>query len=135
MNKKTGFTELKSIFKTLHGPKGCPWDKKQTYKTLLPYLKEEVDEFAAEVRRKDYSCMKEELGDILLHVMFVAQIASKEGRFDIEDVIACLVKKLKRRHPHVFSGQKIVSTRQIIANWKKIKAIEKGRQQNSRSSL
>jgi len=125
--KKTGFIELKKIFKKLHGPRGCMWDKKQTYKTLIPYLKEEVDEFIAEIRRKDYSRMKEELGDMLLLVMFFAQIAAKEKRFDIEEVIEGLAAKLKRRHPHVFGKTKVKSARQIIANWHRIKALEKKR--------
>lgn len=69
--------------------------------------------------------MQEELGDILLHVMFNAQIASGAGKFDIEDVIAGLIEKLKRRHPHVFGEAKVKSARQIIKNWDKIKAAEK----------
>ena len=69
--------------------------------------------------------MQEELGDILLHVMFNAQIAQKQKKFDIEKVIAGLISKLKRRHPHVFGKTKVSSTRQIIANWNKIKAKEK----------
>ena len=69
--------------------------------------------------------MKEELGDILLHVMFGAQIAAKKKKFDIEDVIDDLIKKIKRRHPHVFGNLKVSSTRQIIANWDKIKRLEK----------
>jgi tetrapyrrole methylase family protein / MazG family protein len=125
MPKETKFTELKKIFVTLHGPKGCLWDKKQTHKSILPGLREEVREFIAEVKQGDVSNMKEELGDILLHVMFHAQLASKEGEFGIEDVIDGLIKKLKRRHPHVFGKLKVNSSRQIILNWNKIKLSEK----------
>ncbi len=125
MPQKTRFTELKKIFQTLHGPKGCLWDKEQTHKTLLKYLKEESDEFIAEVKKGDYHHMKEELGDILLQVMFHAQIASKSSKFDIEDVIDVLIKKLKRRHPHVFKGVKVRSSGEIIKNWHKIKKLEK----------
>lgn len=121
----TGFIELKDVFATLHSPRGCQWDRKQTHKSILSHLKEEVDEFIAAVRKADEANMCEELGDILLHVMFHAQIASKEGKFDVEDVIAGLVSKLKRRHPHVFAGRKVSSTREIIRNWEKIKALEK----------
>jgi tetrapyrrole methylase family protein/MazG family protein len=120
----TAFIELKKTFKALHGPKGCPWDKKQTHRSIIPDLKEEVAEFTAAVRKKNIHHMKEELGDILLHVMFQAQIASKEGSFDIEDVIDGLIRKLKRRHPHVFGRTKVKSIRQVIANWHKIKASE-----------
>lgn len=123
--KKTKFIELKDIFSTLHGPKGCLWDKKQTHKTLIKDLREEVEEFIQAVRKNNPHHMKEELGDILLHVMFNSQIASKDKRFDIEDVIDGLIRKIKRRHPHVFGKLKVSSTRQIIANWNKIKRLEK----------
>jgi tetrapyrrole methylase family protein/MazG family protein len=102
------------------------WDKKQTHKSLIKDLREEVDEFVAAVRMNNYRHMQEELGDILLHVMFNAQIAQKEKKFDIEKVITGLIDKLKRRHPHVFGKIKVNSTRQIIANWNKIKEKEKG---------
>jgi len=116
---------LKDVFSRLHGPKGCLWDKKQTHKSLIPDLREEAEEFICAVRKNNTSHMKEELGDILLHVMFNAQIASKNKRFDIEDVIEVLIRKLKRRHPHVFGDLKVKSTRHIIANWNKIKKLEK----------
>lgn len=125
MKQQTKFVELKEIYETLHSPKGCMWDKEQTYESLLPYLKEEVGEFIDAVKTKDYCHMKEELGDILLQIMFHAKIASKEDKFDIEDVIDGLIKKLKRRHPHVFAKTKVESTQQIIENWNKIKALEK----------
>ncbi|MCX5702122.1 MAG: hypothetical protein NTW64_03985 [Candidatus Omnitrophica bacterium] len=125
MRKDTKFTELKKIFSTLHGPRGCLWDKQQTHKSLIPYLREEAREFITEVNKGSLSHMKEELGDILLQVMFHAQIASKEDIFDIEDVIDGLIKKLKRRHPHVFGGVKVDSSRQIIRNWNRIKLAEK----------
>jgi len=125
MNKNTKFVELKNIFNILHSRRGCMWDKEQTHKSLLKDLKEEVDEFIAAVKKDNYSHMQEELGDILLHVMFNAQIAKKQGKFDIEEVIAGLISKLKRRHPHVFGKVKVSSTRQIIANWNRIKRKEK----------
>ena len=123
--KKTKFHELKEIFITLHGPKGCAWDKQQTHKSLIKDLREEVEEYIYAARKNNPSDMKEELGDILLHVMFGAQIAAKKKKFDIEDVIDDLIKKIKRRHPHVFGNLKVSSTRQIIANWDKIKRLEK----------
>jgi tetrapyrrole methylase family protein/MazG family protein len=127
MRKGTKFTELKKIFQILHGPKGCLWDQKQTYKTLIPRLREEVREFIAAVEKNNSRHMQEELGDLLLLVMFYAQIAAKEKRFSIEDVIAGLIKKLKRRHPHVFGKLKLKFAHQIIRNWNKIKAREKKR--------
>lgn len=129
MLERTEFIELKNIFKILHSPKGCLWDKKQTHDSLIPYLREETREFIQAVKSKNYRHMKEELGDILLQVMFHSQIASKENRFDIEEVIAELIKKLKRRHPHVFGRKEVKSAEEIIANWHKIKALEKHKEQ------
>jgi tetrapyrrole methylase family protein/MazG family protein len=125
MKKTTKFNELKKIFKILQGPKGCLWDKKQTHRTLLPYLKEESREFIDAVKSGDLRHMQEELGDILLQVMFHSQIASRENTFDIEDVIGGLIKKLKMRHPHVFGKVKVKSAREVIINWNRIKAKEK----------
>jgi len=109
----------------LHGPKGCLWDKKQSHKSLIPHLREEVGEFIDAVKSNNTRHMREELGDLLLHVMFNAQIAAKSKRFDIEDVIAELIAKLKRRHPHVFGNVKVSSAGQIIRNWNEIKKKEK----------
>ncbi len=124
---KTNFHELKRVFQRLHGPDGCMWDKKQTHRSLVPYLREESDEFIRAMKKGDRCHMKEELGDILLQVMFHSQIASKEGEFDVEDVIDCLTKKLKRRHPHVFGRKriKVKSVGDIIVNWRRIKAAER----------
>ncbi len=131
MAAKTKFTQLKKLFGILHGPKGCLWDKKQTHASLIPYLKEESAEFILALRDNDYKHMKEELGDMLLQVMFHCQIASKEGKFNVEDVIAGLIEKLKRRHPHVFGKTKVRSARQIIRNWNKIKLLEKANDRHS----
>ncbi len=122
---KTKFVELKKVFDALHGPRGCMWDKEQTHNTLIPYLKEEVGEFIEALKAGDETHVKEELGDILLQVMFHSKLSSKEGGFDIEDVIDCLIKKLKRRHPHIFAKVKVGSVEEIISNWHKIKKQEK----------
>ena len=124
MKKKTKFIRLKEIFEILHGPKGCLWDKRQTHKTLIPCLKEETKEFITALESGNFVHIKEELGDILLQVMFHSQIASKQNKFDIEDVIDVLIAKLIRRHPHVFGNVKVKSTKQIIRNWNKIKLQE-----------
>jgi len=125
VKNKTKFIQLKALYKRLHGPKGCLWDKEQTHHSLLPYLDEERKEFIRAVKKGKHSHIKEELGDILLQVMFHAQIAEEERRFDIEDVIGVLIKKLRRRHPHVFAGARVKSSKQIIANWHRIKRTEK----------
>lgn len=119
------FDELVKIFEILHSEKGCPWDKKQTHKSLLKYLKEETREFIQAVKANDISGMKEELGDILLQVMFHSQIARKENRFTIDDVINHLIKKLKKRHPHVFGKKKVRSVKDVLLNWEAIKKREK----------
>ncbi len=125
MKKQTNFNQLKEIYDILHGPDGCLWDKKQTFQTLIPKLKEEADELTEAVKKMDYPGLREELGDLLLLVMFFSKIASKKSKFDIEDVIGDLIKKLKRRHPHVFGDKKLHSTEEIIASWNKIKEKEK----------
>ncbi|MEK6564287.1 MAG: MazG nucleotide pyrophosphohydrolase domain-containing protein [Candidatus Omnitrophota bacterium] len=135
MPKKTKFIQLKKIFEILHGPKGCLWDKKQTHKTLIPYLMEEAKELTHALRSGNCCHIKEELGDVLLQVMLHAQIASKGGSFDIEDVIEGLIKKIERRHPHVFGKIKVKSVREIKANWKKIKIQEKKEQTKNPESI
>jgi tetrapyrrole methylase family protein/MazG family protein len=125
MDKNTKFVELKNVFNILHSRRGCMWDRQQTHKSLIRDLREEVDEFVLAVKKNNYRNMQEELGDILLHVMFNAQIAKKQGKFDIEKVIDGLINKLKRRHPHVFGKVRVSSTRQIIANWNRIKEGER----------
>ena len=125
--RETLFNELKDIYTILHSPKGCLWDKEQTFESILPCLQEEVDEFVEAVKSGDRDHMKEELGDVLLNVMFQAKLAEKEGSFDIEGVIEVLIEKIKRRHPHVFGEVKVGSSNEIIRNWNKIKETEKGR--------
>src|SRR5438105_2845537 len=96
------FERLVRIMAKLRSPKGCPWDRKQTHDSLVRYLFEEAQELKTSIRRKDYENMKEELGDVLLQVLFHAQLAKEKGRFTIQDVVKGLTRKLKLRHPHVF---------------------------------
>lgn len=126
-NKTTAFIDLKKTFDTLHGPKGCLWDKKQTFISLIPHFREEARELVSAVKSGKKAHIQEELGDLLLHVMFYSQIAKKNGQFDVEDVIKGLTKKLKRRHPHVFGDLKVKSAREIIINWNLIKKEEKNK--------
>lgn len=121
----SNFTELKRVFATLQGPNGCPWDKEQTHHSILPQLREEVEELIDAVKKGDDAHMREEIGDVLLHVMFHAEIAARDGRFTIEDVIEGLVDKLKRRHPHVFGSAKVTSSAQVVKRWNEIKREEK----------
>lgn len=125
--KKARFSELVRIMARLRGPNGCPWDKEQTHESLLKYLREETDETVHAVRRGDHENLAEELGDVLLQILFHSQIASEAGRFTIDDVLTILRDKLVRRHPHVFApGKKEkISADEVVRRWKKIKAREK----------
>ncbi len=116
------FERLLSIMKTLRSEKGCEWDKAQTHETLKPYAIEEAFELVEAIDKKDLEKMKEELGDVLLQVVFHAQIASENGTFDILDVLRTLNEKLMRRHPHVFGKSSGYSYQQ----WERIKSEEKG---------
>lgn len=111
----------------LRGPKGCPWDRKQTHASLLRYLREESREVSRAVARKDWENLSEELGDVLLQILLHSEIARQAGRFSIDDVLLTLKKKLIRRHPHVFGDQrgKVLTPAQVTRNWNRIKAEEK----------
>ncbi|MBI5744584.1 MAG: nucleotide pyrophosphohydrolase [Elusimicrobia bacterium] len=111
----------------LLAPGGCPWDRKQTHSTLLKYLREEAGEVATAVRRKDWANLKEELGDVLLQVVFHSALAEAAGRFRLSDVIRTVNSKMVRRHPHVFGGGKLETSAQVLRQWKKIKIAEKAR--------
>jgi MazG family protein len=125
--KKT-FSDLIKIMARLRGPGGCPWDREQTHKSLLKYLKEESAEVEQAVKNKDFNNLQEELGDVLLQVLFHAQMAAESGRFSIHDVTDTLARKLTRRHPHVFGpGKKEKLTAdEVRQRWKAMKMKEKG---------
>ena len=124
---KNTFEELVETFAILRGPNGCPWDRKQTHESLIKNLREESEELVCAIEKKDPENMKEELGDVLLQVLFHAQIAKEEGLFTIEDVIQVLYDKLHRRHPHVFGEAKATSPEEALAVWKEMKKKEKKR--------
>ncbi len=119
------FGTLLTVMSRLRGPEGCPWDKKQTHQTLEACLLEEAYEVLAAIDRGDPRHLSEELGDLLLQVVFHAQIARESGAFTIREVLIHLIEKLVRRHPHVFSDQRVEGAEEAIANWEKIKAGEK----------
>ncbi len=119
------FQKLVDILEQLRGEHGCPWDKKQNYETLLKYLFEESEEYKQAVLNKDYDNMKEELGDVLLQVIFHAQIAKENNKFDIYDVLDTINEKMIRRHPHVFGNSTAKTEEEIRVEWNKIKAEEK----------
>lgn len=128
--KPATFAELVRTMHTLRAPGGCPWDAAQTHRTLLKYLREESREVERAVRRGDHDNLKEELGDLLLQVLFHAELAAEAGRFTIADVMTVLRDKLIRRHPHVFDKALIkekLTPAQVHAQWRRIKAAEKAK--------
>ncbi len=119
------FERLVSIMEKLRGENGCPWDRKQTLDSLVSYLLEETYEVVDAIKNKDYASLKEELGDLLLQVVFQAQIAKEKGLFDIEDVIKGINEKLIRRHPHVFGDKSFKDSDEVLLNWETMKKEEK----------
>lgn len=124
-NSFENFARLVEIMEKLRGPKGCPWDKAQKREDLKTYLLEETYEVLDAINEKSNEKLKEELGDLLLQIVFHAQIAKEEKKFDIEDVCKEINKKLIRRHPHVFSDVKAKTPEIVLKNWEKIKKGEK----------
>ncbi len=119
------FDRLVNIVKRLRSPNGCPWDRKQTLYSLKQNVIEEVFELIDALDRKDTENIKEELGDMLLHVVFHSQIAEEENLFSIDDMINGICDKLIRRHPHVFGNLKVEDVDEVLKNWEKIKENEK----------
>ncbi len=121
------FEELISIVKRLKAPDGCPWDRDQTNASLLPFFLEEVYEVIESVDNENWFELKEELGDILLHVIFQAVLAEENGHFSIEDSLVNINEKLVRRHPHVFGEAKADEAFHAKQNWEAEKHKEKNR--------
>jgi len=121
------FFDLVEVMHTLRSPGGCPWDAKQTHASLVKYLLEEAYETAEAIEQHDDRALREELGDVLLQVVFHARIAQEASGWDIDDVAGDIVDKLVRRHPHVFAGAQVDTAADVEANWEHLKATEKGR--------
>ena len=121
----TKFEKLNEIVKKLRSPDGCDWDKEQTHESLTPYLLEEVYEVIEAIENKDFDLLKEELGDLLLHVIFQADLAQDKNKFSIEDSIDSINKKLVNRHPHIFENKNDKSWGE--GNWELQKQKEKKR--------
>ena len=125
---ESAIAELLSIMARLRDPDGgCPWDLKQTFDTVVPYTIEEAFEVAEAVARRDYPELREELGDLLLQVVFHSQMAREQGLFDFAEVVAVLNEKMVRRHPHVFGEASAADEAAVKVNWEAIKADERAR--------
>ena len=129
------FDEIVNIIEKLRAPDGCPWDRKQTLETLRTPITEEAYELADAITKGDVQNIKEEAGDLLLQVVFVAQLAKERGDFDMKDVVRAICDKLIRRHPHVFGNVKADDSDEVLRNWEKIKAEERKEKHENLSIL
>ncbi len=133
------FSKLIDLMATLRAPNGCPWDRKQTHESLKPYLLEEAYEVLETIDHRDNAKLKEELGDVLLQVIFHSQIASESGTFTIDEVVDHLAAKLVRRHPHVFgdpdAATKPTNGEQVLSQWEEIKRAERQAAGGAQSAL
>ena len=127
------FEKLVAVMSRLRAPKGCPWDREQTHATLRTYLIEEAYEVLDALDSTDDAKFAEELGDLLLQVLFHAQIAHEEGRFDITTVIREIYNKMIRRHPHVFGSTSARTAADVLRNWEQIKQQERSKSLRSKS--
>ena len=116
--------DLVKVMARLRGPGGCPWDREQTHETLARHLLEESHELLEAIDDGDSDAIRDELGDLLLQVVFHAQMASEDGRWDVDDVARGLVEKLVHRHPHVFGDVEVSGSDEVLTNWEKLKAEE-----------
>ena len=120
------FGQLVELIEFMRGPKGCPWDRQQKISDFKRYLAEESEEAISAIEAQDYENLKEEIGDLLWHVVFISQIGKERGLFTIEDVIMGLKDKIIRRHPHVFGDSpRLESAKEVEAIWESIKAKER----------
>ncbi len=119
------FEELVAVMAKLRGEGGCPWDREQTYETIKNYLIEETYEVVEVIEENNYNALQEELGDILLQVIFLSQIAQEQKRFTINDVISTITSKMIRRHPHVFGDVRVRDSGEVLKNWEQMKQAER----------
>jgi MazG family protein len=119
-NNGKKFEELVDILAKLRAPGGCPWDRKQTYKDIAAHTLEETYEVLSAIDEKDYEGLSEELGDLLLQIIFYAQIATEEKRFTIAEVMEKIRKKLIHRHPHVFGDAKVKDSQEVLERWEEL---------------
>jgi len=134
VKKKAAIDDLLRVMAKLRSPKGCPWDREQDHMTLRWHAVEEVYELLDAIEARDDHELEEELGDLLLQVVFHCQLAKERGAFNFEKVARCITEKLIRRHPHVFGTTKVKDVDEVWANWEKIKRAEKHGTKHARAS-
>jgi XTP/dITP diphosphohydrolase len=125
MKNRYTMADLLAIMACLRAPGGCPWDREQTHQSIRTDFLEETYEAIEAINNGDDAALLEELGDVLLHIVFYAKIGDEKGRFDIADVCDALCEKLIFRHPHVFGDEKADTAAQVLKNWELIKMSEK----------
>lgn len=119
------FDDLVALMTRLRAPGGCPWDRKQRMEDLKPFIIEEAYEVVHAIESRDRDSLREEIGDLLLQVVFVSEIAREEGSFDILDAVTAIHDKLVRRHPHVFENVVAKDAETVLVNWEKLKSTER----------
>ena len=129
------FETLVELIRYLRGPDGCPWDKEQTHLSMRDSMLQECYEALEAVDENNTAKLCEELGDLLCQIVFQAQIAAENGDFDIGGVISSITTKLIRRHPHIFGNTEVENSKEVLANWEKIKREERGGNGSSFSSI
>jgi MazG family protein len=134
VKRQPAINDLLKVMAKLRSPTGCPWDREQSHLTLRRHAIEEVYELIDAIESRDDHEMAEELGDLLLQVVFHCQLARERGAFDFEKVCRLIVEKLIRRHPHVFGKTKVKNVDEVWANWEKIKRAEKAGTKSERKS-
>lgn len=122
---KYSVQELFDVMEKLLSPEGCPWDREQDHRSLRPYLIEEAYEVIEAIDEEDMGKMQEELGDLLLQIVFHTSLAEKSNDFEFKDVVKGITEKMIRRHPHVFSNVQVADSSEVLKNWEQIKAGEK----------
>ncbi len=135
VDRREEWAGLVAIMERLRGPNGCPWDREQSYASLRAYLIEETFEAAEALDRNDSRGLCEELGDLLLQIVFLSRLAEEEGRFTIDDVVRGISQKLVRRHPHVFGSAVAETSAEVSRNWEEIKRREKGKDRRLLASV
>jgi len=126
VEEANGIEKLLAVMAALRDPEGgCPWDKQQSYQTILPFTIEEVYEVAETIETQDYKSLKDELGDLLFQVVFYAQIATEEERFEFQDIVDGICEKLLRRHPHVFANAQYEDEQALNKAWEDQKQLER----------
>ena len=125
MARGESFPSLVAVMERLLAPDGCPWDREQTFESLKSYLLEEAHEVIEAIDSGDANHHREELGDLLFQVVFQAELARSQGRFEVDEVVAAIREKLVRRHPHIFGDAKVSDAAEQVRVWERIKAEER----------